>query len=175
MVPKWLFHAPESVSASATVVDGIIYVGDWGGTFYAIDAASGNTLWTFTVDDTHEIGFGRIVSTAAVEGVRIPGAGTKKVVLFGGGGTLYALEAGRSGPHLLAKVDTDPRTQKLRDKQKDDPPQVEIDHSIWCQRMRRDAWAKRLQEGDQRRQDLAITFGICRAVHGVRTAHGCLT
>ncbi|TMK84283.1 MAG: hypothetical protein E6G46_01130 [Actinobacteria bacterium] len=58
MIPKWYLHAPESMSASTTVSDGIIYEGDWGGVFYAIDAVTGKTLWTFKVDDTHQIGFG---------------------------------------------------------------------------------------------------------------------
>src|SRR6266567_7420970 len=88
MIPKWYLHAPESMSASTTVSDGIVYEGDWGGDFYAIDAVTGKALWTFKVDDTHQIGFGKIVSTAAVDTVRIPGVGPVKVVLFGGGGTL---------------------------------------------------------------------------------------
>jgi len=131
MIPKWYMHAPESMSASTTVSDGIIYEGDWGGVFYAIDAATGKTLWTFTVDDTHQIGFGKIVSTAAVDTVRIPGAGDVKVVLFGGGGTLYALAAGRNGGKLLAKVDVDPRTPDYQAQQTKAgiDPEIEIESS----------------------------------------------
>jgi len=131
MAPKWYLHAPESMSASTTVSDGIVYEGDWGGVFYAIDAATGKTLWTFKVDDTHQIGFGRIVSTAAVDTVRIPGAGRVKVVLFGGGGTLYALAAGPVGPKLLAKVDVDPRTPAYQAQQTKAgiDPEVEIESS----------------------------------------------
>jgi outer membrane protein assembly factor BamB len=131
MLPKWYMHAPESMSASTTISDGIVYEGDWGGIFYAIDAATGKTLWTFKVDDTHQIGFGKIVSTAAVDTVRIPGAGKVNVVLFGGGGTLYALAPGRLGPHLLAKIDVDPRTQAYRDQQAKAgiDPEIEIESS----------------------------------------------
>ena len=131
MIPKWYMHAPESMSASTTVSDGIVYEGDWGGTFYAIDAATGKTLWTFKVDDTHQIGFGRIVSTAAVDTVRIPGVGPVRVVLFGGGGTLYALAAGRVGPKLLARVDVDPRTPEYQAQQTKAgiDPEIEIESS----------------------------------------------
>jgi outer membrane protein assembly factor BamB len=129
MAPKWYMHAPESMSASTTISDGIVYAGDWGGIFYAIDAATGKTLWTFKIDDTHQIGFGKIVSTAAVDTVRIPGAGKVPVVLFGGGGTLYALAPGRAGPKLLAKIDVDPRDAALRAKQAGHEPEIEIESS----------------------------------------------
>jgi len=129
MVPKWYMHAPESMSASVSVSDGIAYASDWSGTLYAIDAETGSQLWSFKVDDDHNIAFGRIVSTAAIDTIAIPGAGKKKVVLFGGGATLYALAAGRTGPIVLAKVDTDPRDAALRAKQANDPPEIEIESS----------------------------------------------
>jgi len=131
MIPKWYMHAPESMSASTTVSDGIVYAGDWGGNFYAVDAATGKTLWTFKVDDNHQIGFGKIVSTAAVDTVRIPGVGPVKVVLFGGGGTLYALSPGANGGKLLAKVDVDPRTPDYQAQQTKAGinPEIEIESS----------------------------------------------
>ncbi|MGZ4145332.1 MAG: outer membrane protein assembly factor BamB family protein [Actinomycetota bacterium] len=129
MVPKWYVHAPDSMSASTTIADGVAYVGTWDGTMYAIDAASGKTLWTYKVDDDHTIAFGRIVSTAAVQTVRIPGAGAQKVLLFGGGATLYALRPGAGGGQLLAKVDVDPRDPRLRAKQAGNPPEIEIESS----------------------------------------------
>jgi outer membrane protein assembly factor BamB len=131
MVPKWYMHAPDSMSASTTVADGIIYEGNWDGTMYAIDAATGISLWTFKVDDTHQIGFGKIVSTAAVDSVRIPGVGKVPVVLFGGGGTLYALAPGRVGPKLLAKIDVDPRTPDYQVQQTKAgiDPEIEIESS----------------------------------------------
>jgi outer membrane protein assembly factor BamB len=129
MIPKWYAHGPDSMSASVSLSDGVIYVGNWDGTMFALDAATGKHLWTFKVDDDHTIAFGRIVSTAAVDTITIPGAGKQKVVLFGGGATLYALAAGRTGPRLLAKIDTDPRTPALRAKQANDPPEIEIESS----------------------------------------------
>ncbi len=127
--PAWGVLTPDNVTASPSVHNGIVYVGSWDGTFYAIDAVSGAQLWTFRIDDESPVGFGRIVSTAAIDRVRVPGAGTVDVVLFGGGGTLYALAPGRVGPRVLAKISVDPRTPALRAAQAADPPQVQIESS----------------------------------------------
>jgi outer membrane protein assembly factor BamB len=103
--PKWFLPAPDSVTASAAVVDGVVYVGDWDGTFYALPADGGplaSPLWTFEIDDENDVSFGRIVSSAAVAEV----AG-RRVVAFGGGATLYVLDA-QTGEEL-ARACTDPR------------------------------------------------------------------
>jgi polyvinyl alcohol dehydrogenase (cytochrome) len=88
LVPKWYFHAADAVSASPAIVDGHVFIGDWGGNFYSLSAATGAQEWVHTVDDTSSIGFGRIVSSAAYASV-----GPNGVVVFGGGATLYALDA----------------------------------------------------------------------------------
>jgi outer membrane protein assembly factor BamB len=103
--PKWFMPAPDSVSASAAVVDGVVYIGDWEGTFYALPADGSpvnEPLWTYVIDDTNNVSFGRIVSSAAVADV----AGTR-VVLFGGGATLYVLDAATGAE--LARACLDPR------------------------------------------------------------------
>jgi polyvinyl alcohol dehydrogenase (cytochrome) len=106
LTPDWVFTTPDSVTASPTVVDGTVYVGDWGGTFYALPADPGpgpvTPRWTFDVTDTNAVAFGRIVSSAAVTTV----AG-RRLVLFGGGATLYALDAA-SGEEV-ASICLDPR------------------------------------------------------------------
>ena len=126
LAPKWYFHAPDAVSASPAIVDGKVYVGDWAGNFYSFDAATGALAWPkpFVVDDTSHIGFGRIVSSAAVTSV-----GDKHVVLFGGGATLYALDAASGVP--LASVCVDPRELPDPQKRCHDPsgPEVEIESS----------------------------------------------
>ena len=120
LTPGWDFHAPDAVSASPAVVGGHVYVGDWAGNFYSFDAATGALDWEkpFVVDDTSAIGFGRIVSSAAV---------VDGVVIFGGGATLYALDTDGT---LLNRVCLDPRdvpeAQRCHDP---DGPQVEIESS----------------------------------------------
>ena len=50
LTEKWFFPTGDAVSASPTVVGGVIYVGAWDGYFYAIDANSGTLRWKFQVD-----------------------------------------------------------------------------------------------------------------------------
>jgi len=112
---KWVFPTPDSISASPAVVDGVVYVGSWDGTFYALpaDPPAGQAiepLWTFTVTDTNDVGFGRIVSSAAVADI----AG-RRVVVFGGGSTLYVLDAA-TGTEVTSlcldpRAETDPPTR----------------------------------------------------------------
>jgi polyvinyl alcohol dehydrogenase (cytochrome) len=121
LVPKWVVHTTDSVTASPAVVDGSVYVGAWDGTFYAVDAGSGAVRWNYHVADDHAVAFGRIVSSAAVTEV----AG-RKVILFGGGATLHALD---TDGHLLAAIDLDPRTAADRQAHAAAPPTVEIESS----------------------------------------------
>ena len=46
----WTFPTGDAVTASPTVVDGVIYIGSWDGFFYALDAHSGAMRWKFQVD-----------------------------------------------------------------------------------------------------------------------------
>jgi polyvinyl alcohol dehydrogenase (cytochrome) len=112
LTPQWWYPTPEPVTASPTVVDGTIYVGDWAGTFYALPTSGPHRFqaptprWRFQVDDTDGTAFGRITSTAAVADV----AG-RRVVLFGGGATLYVLDAGTG--QRLASACLDPRADPV--------------------------------------------------------------
>jgi polyvinyl alcohol dehydrogenase (cytochrome) len=127
LVPKWRVLTPDSVTASPTVVDGRVYVGDWAGTFYALAEDDGRELWRFEVPDQKKVAFGRIVSSAAVARFRDRVGRSKKIVLFGGGSTLYALDA-VTGVRL-ASIDLDPRAPDVQEKQAANPPDVEIESS----------------------------------------------
>lgn len=101
---SWSFTAQDAISASATVVDGVVYVGSWDGYFYAVDARAGSLLWKFQVDCQNTIvpippqclapgqtpparfltNGGLITSTAAVE---------RGHVIFAAGKTVYSLDA----------------------------------------------------------------------------------
>lgn len=117
MHPAWLFQTPQPVTATPTVAGGQLYVGDAGGTFYDINAATGAdpAVWTFSIakfscpgdpaaTDQHTPSYGGITSSAAVGSV--PGL-ADPVVYFGGGGTLFALDA-KNGNCLWAQ-DLDPQ------------------------------------------------------------------
>lgn len=116
LVPAWVIHTPDSVTASPAIADGTAYVGSWDGTFYAIDIATGTERWTFTITSHARTAFGRIVSSATLEPYRDPVTGKERqVVLFGGGSSLWALDA--STGKELAAIDLDPRTPALAHKQ----------------------------------------------------------
>src|SRR5258708_39853997 len=42
--PAWTFNG-RFFGGAPTIVGGVIYIGDWSGAFYAINAADGGTLW----------------------------------------------------------------------------------------------------------------------------------
>lgn len=122
--PKWYYPTADATSASPAIVDGHLFIGDWSGTFYsfATDPPPGPVTpeWTFTVTDTSSVGFGRIVSSAAYTVVN-----DRKLVLFGGGATLYALDA--TTGEEVASVCVDPRANVERCATPGD--QVEIESS----------------------------------------------
>ena len=84
----WFFNAKDTVTATPAVVDGVAYVGDWSGNFYAIDIKSGKARWTYKAHVHGQVYAGQIVSSAAVADVK-----GVRTVYFGGGKTLYALRA----------------------------------------------------------------------------------
>ena len=84
----WFFNTDDVVTATPAVVGDSVYVGDWTGRFYALDRDDGELRWSFDAEHHEQVYAGQIVSSAAVadvDGVRI--------VYFGAGKTLYALDA----------------------------------------------------------------------------------
>ncbi|HEX9774158.1 MAG TPA: PQQ-binding-like beta-propeller repeat protein [Actinomycetota bacterium] len=103
--PKWTIPTDTPVTASPSVVGGVVYVGEWDGTFYALDAETGAEIWRFAIDDGNSTGFGRIVSSAAIAEV-----GGKQIAVFGGGSTLYVLDTDPDpAQRKLASICLDPR------------------------------------------------------------------
>lgn len=92
LAPQWFFETAKTVTASPAVVDGTVYVGDWSGTMYALDAATGDLVWSKQTEEAPEVPFGPIVSSAAVTEVRVRGE-VRRLVIFGSGPLLYALDA----------------------------------------------------------------------------------
>jgi polyvinyl alcohol dehydrogenase (cytochrome) len=82
----WFFNTDDVVTATPAVADGVLYVGDWSGRFYALDAATGAQKWSFQAATEPNVYAGNIVSSAAVTDID----GTQTVV-FASGRTLYAL------------------------------------------------------------------------------------
>src|SRR5438093_9008708 len=104
---QWFFSTGSGtafVSASPSVVDGVVYVGAWNGTMYALDAFSGQPLWTFSINDPNpgdRGGFPGIQASATVvDGVVYFGAADANVY------ALDALTGALKWKHSIGKPDT---------------------------------------------------------------------
>ncbi|MDV9172448.1 PQQ-binding-like beta-propeller repeat protein [Streptomyces sp. W16] len=75
----WSFQTDHCVRSTPTVVDGVVYVGDDGGSLHAVDAATGERRWSRALDA------GPVRSTPAVHG---------DLVYATAGRTLYATDKG---------------------------------------------------------------------------------
>jgi polyvinyl alcohol dehydrogenase (cytochrome) len=96
LTQQWFFNTGDVVTATPAVVDGTLYVGDWAGTFYALDQETGEERWTYATEPHETVYAGQIVSSATVatvEGLDEDEPDGTPVVFFGGGKTMYALRA----------------------------------------------------------------------------------
>jgi polyvinyl alcohol dehydrogenase (cytochrome) len=87
LVKAWFFNTEDVVTATPAVVEGSVYVGDWAGVFYALNASTGEERWRFETEPHKTVYSGQIVGSAAVAAV-----GDQQLVFFPGGKTLYALD-----------------------------------------------------------------------------------
>lgn len=129
ITPRWGLPTTDSLTASPTIVDGVAYAGDWTGAFHAIpvdQVGVAAPAWTFQIGDTNSVAFGRIVSSAAVATVD-----ETKVVIFGGGATIYVLAADTTNAagEELTTLCLDPRAIGVARCAGTDSGQVEIESS----------------------------------------------
>ncbi len=99
----WFFPTSDVVTATPTVVGGTVYVGSWDDDFYALDLKTGKVRWKYQLGAQNAItpypgqhprdsssDGGLVTASAWYEA----GNGTRpNLVIFGGGYTLYALDA----------------------------------------------------------------------------------
>src|SRR3954447_20188382 len=55
---KWAFEANGAVSSTPVVVDGYVYVSDWGGYVHKLVAKTGAAVWSIRIDDAFAAGTG---------------------------------------------------------------------------------------------------------------------
>ncbi len=128
LLPAWFFKTQKTVTASPVVAGGVLYVGDWSGTMYALDARSGIVRWTYQTPPAEGAAFGPIVSTAAVAQVRFGPRTSHQLIVFGAGPRVIALDpTGRAvWTRYVGATDA-----KGRPSLKDDPAEVESSPLIW--------------------------------------------
>ena len=114
--PVWRWQVPNSTNAgtdsllaSPTEVNGVVYIGAEDGMFYAVSEATQKVLWSDNLGlDTAKGDCGPaaigITSTAAV--ATDPATGKLTVYVFGPNGTLNALSAATGATVWTARVDT---------------------------------------------------------------------
>ena len=99
----WFFPTGDAVTATPTVVDGVVYVGSWDDYFYAVNLETGSLVWKTRLMSQNAVkpypgevhraltsDGGLVTGSAWFE----PAAGNRPaLVIFGGGYTLYALNA----------------------------------------------------------------------------------
>jgi polyvinyl alcohol dehydrogenase (cytochrome) len=107
----WSFPTGDAVTATPTVVRGTVFAGSWDGWFYAVNLRTGRLRWKFHLHPQpavkpvpgvkprpYDSDGGLVTSSAWFE----PGSGHRPdLILFGGGYTLYALDA-RTGRKVWA-------------------------------------------------------------------------
>ncbi len=100
---RWFFPTGDAVTATPTIVDGTVYAGSWDDYFYAVDLRTGKLKWKYRLRSQNAVtpypgekvrditsDGGLVTSSAWYEA----GDGTRPdLVIFGGGYTLYALDA----------------------------------------------------------------------------------
>jgi polyvinyl alcohol dehydrogenase (cytochrome) len=88
LTQQWFTKTRDVVTATPSVADGTIYVGDWSGRFYALALGTGKARWTFDASPHANVYSGQIVASAAIADV-----GKERLVFFASGKTMYALGA----------------------------------------------------------------------------------
>ncbi|MEL7207939.1 MAG: PQQ-binding-like beta-propeller repeat protein, partial [Actinomycetota bacterium] len=86
--PVWYVETSDAVTGAPIVVDGTLYVGDWAGRFYALDAETGEERWTYDTVFSPTVYAGQITASAAMGEVD-----GEDVVVVNGGQTVHALTA----------------------------------------------------------------------------------
>lgn len=51
LAPRWVFTTDGNVTTTPAVVDGIVYVPDYGGSLWAINAATGKVAWKHKISE----------------------------------------------------------------------------------------------------------------------------
>jgi polyvinyl alcohol dehydrogenase (cytochrome) len=106
--PLWTVTTDGNVTATPAVVDGVIYAPDFGGSLWAVDAATGKVVWKNSISSyTGVPGDVSRTTPAHWHGALIMGDGAQTVSAQEGA-TVFALDAKSGRPKWRTKVEADP-------------------------------------------------------------------
>jgi polyvinyl alcohol dehydrogenase (cytochrome) len=106
--PLWTVTTDGNVTATPAVVDGLVYAPDFGGSLWAVEAASGRVIWKNAISSyTGVPGDVSRTTPAYWRGALIMGEGTQTVSTQEGA-IVFALDAKSGRPMWRTKVEDDP-------------------------------------------------------------------
>jgi polyvinyl alcohol dehydrogenase (cytochrome) len=110
LVPRWVLPATGNVAATPTVSGGVVYVPDLGGTLWAVNAATGNVIWSASVGAYLGVPFDVSRTSPAIDGNEIViGTGATPVTALDPvGAYLLGINATTGALLWKKKVATDP-------------------------------------------------------------------
>ena len=110
---KWVFTTGGDVTATPTEADGVVYVVDWGGNLFAINAANGHAIWSHKIADYNGLAGSLSRTSVAVDGGTLylgdmPGKPTWPA---GMGAHVIAIDAATGALRWITQVDDHPASQ----------------------------------------------------------------
>jgi polyvinyl alcohol dehydrogenase (cytochrome) len=113
LAPKWVFTTGGPVSATPTVVNGVVYAVDWGGNLFAINDSSGHLAWTRRISDYNGVPGSLSRTAVAVGGDTLLLGDLPNGLSWpsGEGAHLIAVDAATGNLRWITRVDNHPASR----------------------------------------------------------------